>query len=125
VNWFEEKKKDKSGKDTDDATIYQSYVTLHRKNDFILPVDVDVKFKNGEKIREHWDGQTRWTRFGYQKKAKVESVEIDPDHTIHVDRNNFNNSFVVEADGKPTNKISNYFLFLTQWIGQAMAWWAV
>jgi aminopeptidase N len=125
MNWFEEQKKDKSGKDTDDATIYQSYVTLHRKNDFILPVDVEVKFKNGERVREHWDGQTRWTRFGYQKKAKVESVEIDPDHTIHIDRNNFNNSFVVEANGKPTNKISNYFLFLTQWIGQAMAWWAV
>jgi hypothetical protein len=125
VNWFEEQKKDKSKKDTKDDTIYQSYVTVHRKDDFILPVDVEVKFESGEKVREHWEAQTRWARFGYQKRAKVESVEIDPDHTIQLDRNNFNNSFVVEANGKPTNKISNYWLFMTQWIGQAIAWWAV
>lgn len=123
VNWFEEEKKDKTKKKED--TLYQSYVTVHRKGDFTLPVDVEVKFENGEKVREHWDAQTRWTRFGYQKKAKVESVEIDPDHTIHLDRNNFNNSFVVEPNGKPTNKISTYWLFVTQCVSQVMAWWAV
>jgi hypothetical protein len=123
VNWFEEEKKDKTKKKED--TLYQSFVTVHRKGDFILPVDVEVKFENGEKVREHWDAQTRWTRFGYQKKAKVASVEIDPDHTIHLDRNNFNNSFVVEPNGKPTNKIATYWLFVTQCVSQVMAWWAV
>ena len=78
-----------------------------------------------KRIREHWDGQSRWTRFSYLKKAKVVSAEIDPDHTVQIDRNNFNNSFVVEADPKPTWKLSTYWLFLTQLAGQAMAWWAV
>ena len=123
LNWFEEEKKDKGKKKED--TLYQSYVTVHRKGDFILPVDVEVKFENDEKVREHWDAQTRWTRFSYQKKSKVASVEIDPDHTIHLDRNNFNNSFVVEPDPKPTHKISTYWLFVTQCVSQAMAWWAV
>ena len=123
VNWFEEEKKDKGEKKDD--TLYQSYVTVHRKGDFILPVDVEVRFENGEKVREHWDAQTRWSRFSYQKKSKVASVEIDPDHTIHLDRNNFNNSFVVEPDPKPTHKISTYWLFVTQCVSQAMAWWAV
>jgi hypothetical protein len=123
VNWFEEKKKDKKNAKND--TVYQSYVTVHRKGDFIIPIDIEVKFENGEKVREHWDGQNRWTRFGYQKKSKVASVEIDPDHTIHLDRDNFNNSLVVEPDPRPTYKISTYWLFLTQWISQAMAWWSV
>ena len=128
VNWFDkdkdkDKKKDK--KSGEDDTLYQTYVTVHRKGDFVMPIDIEVKFVNGEKVREHWDGQARWTRFVYQKKSRVESVEIDPDHKIHIDRDNFNNSFVREPNSKPTQKISNYWLFVTQWFSQAMAWWAV
>jgi hypothetical protein len=127
IDWFEEKKKDKKGgKDAKDSdTIYQSYVTVHRKGDFVMPIEVEVKFDNNEKVREHWDGQSRWTRFSYQKKAKVISAEIDPDHTIHIDRDNFNNSLLVEPNPKPTHKLSTYWLFLTQCMSQAMAWWAV
>jgi hypothetical protein len=127
INWFEEKKKDKKGgKDAKDSdTIYQSYVTVHRKGDFVMPIEVEVTFDNNEKVREPWDGQSRWTRFSYQKKAKVISAEIDPDHTIYIDRDNFNNSLLVEPNPKPTHKLSTYWLFLTQWMSQAMAWWAV
>jgi peptidase M1-like protein len=126
VSWYEGKKdKKNSKKDSKDDTVYQSYVSLHRKNDFVMPVEVEIKFDNGEKIREHWDGQGRWTRFSYRKTAKVVSAEIDPDHTVQIDRNDFNNSFVVEANPKPTLKLSNYWLFLTQWVSQALAWWAV
>jgi hypothetical protein len=122
VNWYE--KKDDAKKDGKDDTLYDSFVWLHRKGDFVMPIDVEVKFDNGEKVRAHWDGQSRWTRLDYQKKARVESAEIDPDHTVQIDRDNFNNSYVVEANGAPARKISGYWLFVTQWIGQAMAWWA-
>jgi hypothetical protein len=128
VNWYEEKKGKKDSK-KDDDTVYQSYVTIHRKEDFVMPVVVEVVFRdsknNEERVREHWDGQSRWTRFSYLKKAKVVSAEIDPDHTVQIDRNNFNNSYVVEANPKPTWKLSTYWLFLTQLVSQAMAWWAV
>jgi aminopeptidase N len=123
ANWYEEKKDKKDSKKDD--RVYQSYVALHRKEDFVMPVEVEIKFDNGEKIRERWDGQSRWTRFGYLKKAKVVSAELDPDHTVQIDRNNFNNSYVVEANPKPTHKLSTYWLFATQWVSQALAWWAV
>jgi hypothetical protein len=129
VDWYEEKKnpnKDKKeSKSGKDDILYQSYVTVHRKGDFVMPIEVEVKFDNGEKIREHWDGQSRWTRFSYLKKAKVESAEIDPDHTVQLDRNNFNNSYRVEPSAKATMKLSNYWTFVSQWVGQALAWWAV
>ncbi len=127
ANWYEEKKKDKKDakKDAKDDTVYQSYVTLHRKEDFVMPVEVEIKFANGEKVREHWDGQSRWTRFSYLKKAKVESAEIDPDHTVQIDRNNFNNSYRAEANGKPAHKLANYWLSITQLVSQALGWWAV
>jgi len=124
VNWYEEKK-EKKKKDEKDDTVYQSYVALHRKGEFIMPVVVDIKFDNGDTVREHWDGQNRWTRFAYQKKAKLVSAELDPDHTVQIDRDDFNNTFVVEPNPKPTWKISNYWLFVTQWVSQFFAWWAV
>ena len=124
MNWYEQKKDAKKDKEKDD-TVYQSYVALHRKGDFVMPVEVEIVFDDGEKIREHWDGQSRWTRFSYQKKAKVVSAEIDPDHKILLDRNYFNNSYLAESKTKPTYKLSNYWLFVTQWLSQAIAWWAV
>jgi hypothetical protein len=131
VNWYEDEKKDAKkdkNKDKDDA-VYQSYVSLHRKEDFVMPVEVEIVFRDGndhlEKVREHWDGKDRWIRFSYLKKAKVVSAEIDPDHTVQIDRNDFNNSYVVEANTKPTKKLSTYWLFATQWVSQALAWWAV
>ena len=126
VDWYEEKKERKDKKDSKrQDTLYQTYVTVHRKEDFVMPIVVEIKFDNGEKVREQWDGKSRWTRFSYVKKAKVVSTEIDPDHTIQIDRNNFNNSHLVEANPKPTYKLSTYWLFVTQWVSQAMAWWAV
>ena len=126
TDWYQDKdKKDKKAAKGKDNTIYQSYVSLHRREDFAMPVEVEIKFDNGEKVREHWDGQSRWTRFSYQKKAKVVSAEIDPDHTVQLDRNNFNNSYVVEANSRPTNKVSNYWQFLAQLASQVMAWWAI
>jgi hypothetical protein len=99
VNWYEEKKDKKDPKkDAKDDTIYSSSVWLHRKEDFVMPVEVEIKFSNGEKVREHWDGESRWTRFSYEKKAKVESAEIDPDHKMHLDRDNFNNSRTAEGN---------------------------
>ncbi|HSY93835.1 MAG TPA: M1 family metallopeptidase [Candidatus Binatus sp.] len=130
VGWYEEKKDKKdTKKDAKDDTVYQSNVSLHRKGDFVIPVEVEIVFRDTddhlEKVRERWDGQSRWTRFSYQKKAKVVSAEIDPDHTVQIDRNNFNNSYLAEPNGKATLKVSNFWLFITQVMSQAMSWWSV
>ncbi len=125
VHWYEPNK-DRNAKGTAKGdTVFQSYVSLHRKQDFVMPLEVEIKFDNGEKIREHWDGQSRWTRFSYQKRARVVSAEIDPDHTVQLDSNNFNNSYTVKPDAKPAHKVANYWLFLTQCLSQALGWWAV
>jgi len=123
VNWYEEQKN--AGKEDKD-TVYRSFAWVQRKEDFVMPVDVEIKFENGEKVREHWDGVSRWIRLGpYDKKTKIASAEIDPDHKIQIDRNDFNNSYTAEANGKPALKVANYWLFMTQWLSQALAWWAV
>ena len=120
VDWYKEKRTEKKGQSE-----YVSNVTIHRKSDFLFPVEVDVKFDNGEKVRERWDGQERWVRYTYQKGAKVQSVEIDPDHKIEFDRNNFNNSYIVKAVRAPARKLVNYWTFCSQLLAQLLAWWMV
>jgi Peptidase family M1 domain len=122
VNWYKDQKK---MKDDDKNTVYQDTVWLHRKGDFILPVVVEINFTDGSKVRENWDGRDRWTKFAYEKKAKVVSAEIDPDHLIFIDRDNFDRSRRAEPDLKAGLKVSNYWIFVTEWASQALAWWGV
>ncbi len=76
-----------------------------------MPVEVEVKFDNGEKVREHWDGQSRWTRFATRKKRRSCRRRFDPDHTIMLDRDNFNNSFVVEPNPKADEQAVDLLAF--------------
>jgi Peptidase family M1 domain len=103
-------------------TEYLSHVVVHRRGDFIFPVTLEVKFDNGEILRENWDGQDRWHRFIWQKKAKLISAEIDPEHAVLLDRDLFNNSWLAEPKGHATGKIAGYWMLLTQWFSQLLAW---
>jgi hypothetical protein len=103
-------------------TIYSSTVTLRRKGDFILPVTAEIVFDDGSKLREHWDGVDRWTRFTYRRNARVSSVEIDPDHLIPLDRDLFNNSRTTVWSRVPSNKLMAIWMMLQQFGQQLLAW---
>jgi len=103
--------------------MWRSFVTVHRKGDFVLPVDVEIKFDNGEKVREHWDGRDRWVRYTYDRKgAKVESAEVDPDHKVWLDRDRFNNSRTDMSDRKPSHKLAQDWAFLHEVVTQIWMW---
>lgn len=105
-------------------TSYRTMVLVHRKGDFIFPVDVLIKFDNGESVTEHWDGKDRWVRYTYDRKAKLVSAEIDPEHEVLLDKNFFNNSYVAEADTRATWKIVNYWTWVSQMLSQCLSWLA-
>ncbi len=104
------------------VTEYINNVVVQRKGDFVFPVELEVKFDNGETIREHWDGQDRWHRFTWQKKAKLVSAELDPDHAVALDRDRFNNSWLHDSALPAGGKISGYWMLFTQWFSQLLAW---
>jgi Peptidase family M1 domain len=108
TDWFEPD----AGKKA--ATVYETQVILHRKGDFVFPVEAEVKFDNGESIRERWDGKDRWVRYVYHKQAQIVSVEIDPGHKVNMDSNYLNNSRTSEPQTGATGKIAAYWMFLTQ-----------
>ena len=120
LDWYLEKLPDeKKGE-----TMYRTMVLVHRKGDFIFPVDVLIKFDNGESATEHWDGKDRWVRYTYDKKAKLVSAEIDPEHAVFLDRNYFNNSYMAEEDTRAKWKIINYWTWVAQMLSQCLSWLA-
>ena len=119
VDWYQ----DKTPKEKKGETVYKSYVVVHRKGDFLFPVEVLVKFDNGEEVREHWDGQDRWVRYTFEKKAKLVSAQVDPDQAVWLDKDFYNNSYAIEPEGKGAkSKLSTYWIFLSQFLAQCLAW---
>jgi len=106
------------------VTPYHTMVLVHRKGDFIFPVDVVVKFDDGETLREQWDGRDRWVRYSYDKKAKLVSAELDPEHAVWLDKNFFNNSCMKEQSSGWRMKLAAYWQIVAQFVAQWLAWLA-
>jgi Peptidase family M1 domain len=102
--------------------IYRTYVTVRRKGDFVFPVDLVVKFDDGSTATEHWDGQDRWMRYQYDRKAQIASAQIDPQTQIYLDRNFFNNSYNDKGDDRAVHKFRNLWVFASEWLSQLLAW---
>lgn len=116
ANWYDDRKP---------SSNYHSEVVIHRKGEFILPVEVEIKFDDGSHLREHWDGKDRWTRFSYDKKARLLSAEVDPDRKVWLDVDLFNNSRLAGfSSGDARRKLANYWMTFWQLIAQAMGWMA-
>ena len=115
-NWYED--------DGGSSRNYHSEVMVHRKGEFVFPVEVEVKFDDGSHVHEHWDGKDRWTRFSYDKKAQLVSAEVDPEHKVWLDVDFFNNSRLTHADGGARRKLSNYWMTFWQLIAQVLGWLA-
>ena len=101
---------------------YLTTVVLHRKGDFVFPVTVEIIFEDGTHQREHWDGVDRWIRFDYTRNTKIRSAEIDPDHTVLLDKNLFNNSYTVEPHRLATRKLTNIWVSFAQLLSQLVTW---
>jgi len=121
VNWYEKKPKFRARPESHD-TVYRTYVTVHRKGDFVFPVDVEIKFSDGQTVTEHWDGRDRWMRYEYERKAKIVSAEVDPQHRILLDRNFYNNSYRKESDSSAVRKLANLWMFASEWFAQWVSW---
>jgi len=111
-----------SSKKNDKDEVYRTYVTVVRKGDFQFPVDLEVKFDDGSTATEHWDGQDRWIRYQYDRKAKIESAQIDAHNQITMDRDYFNNSFFEDANPRAAHKLRNIWVFASEWLSQLLAW---
>ncbi|MDZ7262285.1 MAG: M1 family metallopeptidase [candidate division KSB1 bacterium] len=94
--------------------MYLSEVRIRRLGGVIFPLEVLIKFENGEEIRESWDGQSRWVRFKYQKPARLVSAQVDPENKLALDINLTNNSRTLKSQSKGVYRLTFKWLFWMQ-----------
>jgi Peptidase family M1 domain len=101
-------------------SIYKSVVELERTGDIILPVEVLVRFNNGEEVTESWDGKSRVKDFSYTGKRMIDWVKIDPEYKIALDVDYINNSMTGTPDRVPVRSFTDKLISLMQFFISAI-----
>ncbi len=91
---------------------YDSLVTVVRRGDAPMPVDVLLRFDGGHVYRSHWDGEARWKRFRVAEGPRLLEAIVDPDEKILLDADRTNNGCRPEPDLRAA----------TRWTARAVFW---
>ncbi|RYF78332.1 MAG: M1 family peptidase, partial [Cytophagaceae bacterium] len=94
---------------------------VDRLGDMQLPVEVLIRYENGQEETLYWDGRSRTHTFTATKKGRVIWAQVDPKQKLFMDVNVINNSYSVSPSSAPSAKYATRFLF---WIENAMQWLA-
>jgi len=98
----------------DSDSLYSSTVGLQRTGEVMLPLEISVRFSDGDEITEAWDGKGRYMELTYTGYRNVERVIIDPEYRIRMDVNFVNNSMTLKPDTVPLRSFTNKLLVLIQ-----------
>ncbi len=82
-----------------------------------LPVEVEMTFADGSKLRESWDGRAARKDYVYSGPEPLESVQLDPEHKIMVDVNPLNDSITRKVQAELSGKIASS---LSRFIAQSL-----
>ncbi|GAA4446444.1 M1 family metallopeptidase [Nibrella saemangeumensis] len=103
---------------------YRSTITVYRRGDARMPVEVQVHFDDGSEQRLQWDGKARYRTFMLTQPARADWAKVDPDRKLYIDTNLNNNSYAVRASAAPVAKYTAKLLFWVQNVMQWLAWLA-
>lgn len=95
-------------------SLYTAIAQLERTGEVILPVDVLIRFSDGDEILEKWDGKERYKDFVYTGPREIKWVKIDPEFRIRMDVNYINNSRTTEPKKAPLHRLANKMLSFIQ-----------
>lgn len=56
------------------------------------------------------------------RNSRAVSAEIDPDHSVLLDVDLFNNSYTEKSNGIPARKLTNIWTAMQQFIAQLASW---
>jgi len=99
---------------SEDIDSYTSTVILHRLGEINVPVEIEVKYENGEQQLFNWDGKDRSSEIVIYTKSKIISATIDPNRKISLDKNLLNNSLTTKPRYAKTRPLSAKLVTATQ-----------
>ncbi|WP_128545716.1 M1 family metallopeptidase [Larkinella soli] len=101
------------------GTGYRSTITVYRRGDAVVPVEVLVSDEDGRETLLHWDGKARSRTFTLSRPARIRSARVDPQRKIYLDVNLNNNSYAVSPPTAPAAKYAARLMF---WAQNWMQW---
>ncbi len=88
--------------DPDDGRPWEVEVLVRRRGELRLPVDVEVRYEDGETERVTWTREqqaaSRWLRLRREGRGKVVAVAVDPELRWYVDTDMSNNRWFAKPD---------------------------
>jgi hypothetical protein len=105
-----------------DGDIYRTTLVVRRYGEAIFPVDVEVRFSNGERVTERWDGADRWKLYTYDRRYSAVSAEVDPNRVLLLDVAYTNNSKTLEPQGG--RAATKWSLKWMVWLQDCLLSWA-
>jgi hypothetical protein len=93
---------------------YDSVVTVTRRGETALPVEILLRFEGGKTQRTTWDGEARWTRLTVAQGPRLLEAVVDPDEKILLDADRFNNGRRVERDPRAAARWTSRTVFWVQ-----------
>lgn len=91
---------------------WDTLVTVARRGDVAIPVEVALRFEGGHTYRSRWDGEARWKRFRVERGPKLIEAIVDPAEKVLLDVDRTNNGRLVTADPRAASR----------WTARAVFW---
>ena len=93
---------------------YHNSVRVDRKGELILPTEIEIIFKNGEKKIIEWDGKEPSKLFEFESTSKILSAHLDPEQKIYLDIDLNNNSYTWKPETSVFKKYAFKVMFWVQ-----------
>ena len=93
---------------------WDSVVTVVRRGDVAVPVDVVLRFAGGRTWRSHWDGEARWKRFRVAAGPRLTEAVVDPEEKILLDADRTNNGRRPVGDPRAATRWTSRTVFWIQ-----------
>ncbi len=91
---------------------YDTLVTVVRRGDVAMPVEVLLRFDGGHLYRSPWDGEARWKRFRVENGPRLIEAAVDPEEKILLDADRTNNGRRTAPDPRAA----------TRWTARTVFW---
>jgi hypothetical protein len=102
--------------------LFETTVTVERRGEVMLPVDVLVTFTDGYAELVTWDGKARVKKLTFIREHEVVAATVDPEHRLWIDKDFGNNAYSTEVS---TAAIWKYTFKMLYWLQNAVQYAAI
>jgi len=88
-----------------------------------LPVEVELRFSDGVRIREPWDGRAAWRGYRFLRPARLVEARIGPEERLAVDARPENDGRLREPDDRFCADWAGWLAAVGQWLLAGLTLW--